>query len=360
MYRSLQLGRAVAAILVVLFHLGGAIAAKTYFGFKEFSIPFSFGTAGVPFFFVLSGFIIFNAHRGDVFQFNKLDIYLRKRFVRIYPTYWIIFLTVYFLALSRPELRNTVPHDSFLVLKSLLLIPQDKSEVGGTGAPVLIVAWTLQYEIFFYLFFSLFILSRWLSALGVAILLFIYLKYASASLLPFPLMFLSQDYVLLFPLGMGVSMVCGSGRFNARRPFFYAGIGAWIFLLVALDTVTGANLFTEWKTILYGLGSALIIFGLVQAEDKGRFIRKHNWMQLLGDSSYALYLMHYPLISFLCKVCMSFKLNKYGFIGAFVSYISIFIACLISAIVFHVWIEKPVTGYVGTSLKSRSDRNAVK
>ena len=125
MYKSLQAGRAIAAMLVVLFHLGGAIAAQKYFGISAFSVPFSFGASGVEFFFVLSGFIIFAAHRNDIFQPRKLAGYLKKRAVRIYPTYWIVFLLVYFLALASPGLRDTVPHDLSVLVKSLLLIPQD-------------------------------------------------------------------------------------------------------------------------------------------------------------------------------------------------------------------------------------------
>ena len=136
-------------MLVVLFHLGGAIADEKYFGIDAFSIPFSFGNAGVEFFFVLSGFIIFSAHRKDIFNAGELVNYLKKRFFRIFPTYWIIFLAVFSLAFASGTLRHTVPHDLPTLLKSLLLIPQDKSVVGGTGSPVLIVAWSLQYEMFF-------------------------------------------------------------------------------------------------------------------------------------------------------------------------------------------------------------------
>ncbi|MDD5460853.1 MAG: acyltransferase [Methylococcales bacterium] len=346
MYKSLQAGRAIAAMLVVLFHLGGNIAKEKYFGIQAFSIPFSFGSAGVEFFFVLSGFIIFTAHRNDIFQPHKLASYIRKRLTRIYPTYWIIFLSVFFLAIASTALRNTVPHDLFLILKSLFLIPQDKDIAGGTGAPVLIVAWTLQYEMLFYFYFAFLILSRWLSIFMGLTLLYLYINYAGVPSLSFPLSFLLQDYLLLFAMGMFVSAVCTTRKIAADRPFFYVVIGSMLFLLIALDNVTDVNLLKEWRIILYGFASSLIIFGLVQAEKKGQIIGGHKLMQVLGDSSYALYLIHFPLISILCKLSISIQLNKLGIIGALISYITIFGMCLLSSVVFHLRIEKPVIAYL--------------
>jgi exopolysaccharide production protein ExoZ len=93
MYKSLQGTRALAALLVVLFHLGNTIALGKYFGIEAFAIPFKFGSAGVEFFFVLSGFIIFAAHRNDISKPRRLTNYISKRVIRIYPTYWIIFAT---------------------------------------------------------------------------------------------------------------------------------------------------------------------------------------------------------------------------------------------------------------------------
>ena len=55
MYVSLQIGRAVAAILIVLFHLGGAMSSDRYFNIKEFYALFPGGPlkkstliAGIP------------------------------------------------------------------------------------------------------------------------------------------------------------------------------------------------------------------------------------------------------------------------------------------------------------------------
>ena len=336
MYKSLQACRAIAAMLVVLLHLGGAIASEKYFGISAFSVPFSFGGSGVSFFFVLSGFIILTVHRKDICRPRMLASYIRKRLIRVYPTYWIIFLSVFFLAILSSSLRNTVPHDVSIVLRSLILIPQDNTVVGGPVAPVLGVAWSLQYEIVFYLFFALLIINRWLSIIGGLVVLYLFISYAGVSSLSFPLSFVFSDYILLFAMGMATSAACTSRNVVANRPILYAYIGAIMFVLIALDTIVSMFMLKEWYTILYGMASSLILFGLVRAEDKGKVIGRCSWLQILGDSSYALYLIHHPLISILCKISLSFHLNKLGVIGAIISYIAIFGACLISSVVFHL------------------------
>lgn len=342
MYKSLQGYRAIAAMLVVLFHMGGTMAAHKYFAIDSFAIPFSFGSCGVEFFFVLSGFIIFAAHRADISQPQKLLTYIRKRFVRIYPTYWIIFLVVFGLAIVSSSLRNTVPHDLLVLLKSLLLVPQDKSLIGGSGAPVLIVAWTLQYEMFFYLFFALLILNRWLATVATIVLIYIYFNCSASSI--FPLSFLSQNYIILFAMGMAVAY--GYKRFQSNNPFFLVVVGLLVFFLLALDTVFNTDLLKDGRTIFYGVSASLIVFGLVQLEDGGRVVFGHRWMQLIGDASYSLYLLHFPLVSILCKLAMMVHLNMLGFLGAIITYISIFCISVVSALLFHLNIEKPIASYL--------------
>lgn len=328
-------------MFVVLFHIGNSMAVDKYFGIKALSTPFSWGHSGVPFFFVLSGFIIFSAHRNDIFKPKMLAGYIRKRFVRIYPTYWIIFLGVSFLLIASSTSRDAVPHDVLVLFKSLLLIPQDPKIVGGSGAPVLMVAWTLQYELFFYLYFALLILSRWLSITVGGVLLFIYFyNYTGALPHSFPFSFLSQDYVLLFVMGIAVSVVHTSKKVNINNPIVVASIGAVMFLFISVLEVIGIAL--EKQTLLYGLASCFIIIGLVRAEDEGRIIFGHRWMQKLGDSSFALYLIHHPLLIILCKIFLLIQINRLGILGAMIAYFAIFCTCLFSSVVFHQWIEKPI------------------
>ena len=168
MLNTLQSCRAFAAMLVVCYHLGGTIALTRYFGVGWVSRPFAFGHAGVEFFFVLSGFIIVHVHQGDFGWPSRLGNYLKKRLVRIYPVYWMVFTAVSIAALPFSSLRETLPSDPAVILKALLLLPQDREVVGGTGAPLLGVAWSLQYEILFYGGVASFIVSRWLGAALVA------------------------------------------------------------------------------------------------------------------------------------------------------------------------------------------------
>ncbi|MAY36266.1 MAG: hypothetical protein CMN84_09230 [Spongiibacteraceae bacterium] len=344
MYRSLQAGRAVAATLVLLFHLGSAIAAEKYFGIEWFSIPFSFGNSGVDFFFVLSGFIIYYVHKNDLGKPSSLKKYIYKRVVRIYPTYLIVFIGVYLLAITAPQLRNTVPHDIGLIIQSLLLIPLNRDVVGGTGAPVIIVAWTLQFEMMFYIAFALGILKKTAGSLLIALYL-LGLGFNIGSI-GFPLSFIFSEYIILFIMGMLVAQLVSHKPIMKQNPKYFATTGLLIYVLVAIDEVVNFQFFSAVQTMLYGVGCSFIVLALVSYERKGKAFLGHNFFQLLGSASYALYLIHYPLISILCKASMFAGLKSYGVVGALISYFIIFITCIIAAIAFHLFIEKPISEWL--------------
>lgn len=345
LYKSLHASRAVAATLVVLFHLGGAIAADKYFGLHGFRIPFSFGNAGVEFFFVLSGFIILSAHRGDIGRPERLITYARKRILRIYPGYWVAFAALYLVAMLVPSWRAPLLTDPVVVAKALLLLPQDKAVVGGTGAPLIIVAWTLHYEMLFYACFALLILSRWIgAALALAVLLVLVWFWRDTAP-PFPYSFLAQDYILLFAMGLAVRHYQESWLMQSR-PSTILAIGLATAAIVALDTISGLLLFKSWATLIYGAASSMIVLGLIRAEKDGSRFGTQAWMQTLGDASYALYLIHFPLISALCKVAMMLQLNRLGFTGALIAFLIILAACLMAAVAFHRFVEKPAANFL--------------
>jgi exopolysaccharide production protein ExoZ len=353
MYYSIQACRAVAAILVVCFHAGRNLAKPSYFGIVAEPINrlFDFGgLAGVAFFFVLSGFIITHIHWNDWDSPKRLPNYIRKRVTRIYPPYLIVFVCVYTLALMTPSLRDTMPSDPVILLKSLLLLPQDPATVGGTGAPVLVVAWSLQYEMVFYVIVALAIVSRWLFAAIVVLLAVNFAAQAAGGHEPFPFSFFANPRILLFGMGMAVAVGLRKGN-SFKRPLLVAGGAGIAFLWLGLVSEYGALRLSE--TILnlgYGAISSVFILAIIQAEQRRPNAFRNPRASLLGDSSYALYLLHFPLISILSKL-----VTRAGFSGlaaAIGSFVGISIACVLVALVFHVYVESPLLQLLARSSAS--------
>lgn len=342
MLRSLQAGRAIAAILVLLYHLGRVIAAEKYFGIEAFAFPFSFGGVGVEFFFVLSGFIITRAHRNDLFSPQRFRAYLGKRLVRIYPTYWLIFASVYLTALALPALRETVPHDFLSITKALLLIPQLGPDLAATTAPVLIVAWTLQYEMLFYLLFGIFILNKQLSilTLGSFILFFGYFTIFPSH--NFLITFLSSPFILLFAMGVCIAQWASWSHFTLRNATYYGGAGLLLLFGKILDTLILGNLLEDQEILIYGLASSLIILGLVKYEEHDRTFGAHPLIQSIGNASYVLYLLHVPFISLMAKILKELGLTDWGLTGAVLANFSMLILAVMTAVLIHRHIERPL------------------
>jgi len=357
-YKSIQSGRAAAALMVMFFHLGATIALEKYFDIAWFGRFFSFGHAGVHFFFVLSGFIIMQVHMDDLFKPEKFKFFLIKRCIRIYPIYWTIFLSVFFSALAIPSLRNTVPSDIILILKAMILLPLDKAAVGGTGAPVLIVAWSLQYELYFYVLFGLAIINRWLAiALLVLIPAGIFLGFSDSA---FPVNFIWSDWLILFFLGMSVAVFIRRKKMQFINPvhIIYVSVSC-IFIAVVLEVFGGVEKITALK-LIWGLGFSGLIFGYVRYEQMGMrlpLFMRHKLVQKLGDASYFLYLIHFPLISLLCKLAVAIGLK--GVFGAAISFVLISIICVLFSFVGNILIEAPMQNFFSKTFVPRKSIESV-
>lgn len=298
------------------------------------------GEAGVAFFFVLSGFIIHYIHRQDFNQPQKLLHYLRKRAIRIYPTYLIIFISVFALAKAIPSLRDTMPSDIAVLVKSVLLLPQDSKSVGGTGAPVLAVAWSLQYEILFYAAFATALINRWIFYLVATIYMINFLIEPAFAPYDFPRSFFANHLILLFGMGIAASVAVKS-----RFRFPYAG---WLAIISSLAFVTVALFVTQHREtyqkplfdLAYGFISAFLIFALARYESEAKREISVKRFGVLGDSSYALYLIHFPLVSVLSKVTVVvLPMNIFGVCVAFLSLVS---GSAIAAVMFNLLIERPI------------------
>src|SRR3546814_12797234 len=102
--KSLQIGRGLAAMAVLAFHLSIMVTEPRFNLPPIFADYTSHGRLGVDFFFVLSGFIMPFAYAKDIGNPDRAGGYALKRFIRLYPLYWL--LTVAILLGSRSEERR--------------------------------------------------------------------------------------------------------------------------------------------------------------------------------------------------------------------------------------------------------------
>jgi exopolysaccharide production protein ExoZ len=263
---------------------------------------FGRGSLGVDFFFVLSGFIILNAHFDDPPTAAALKLYAFKRIIRIYVPYLPISLALiagYFLL---PGLSRNVRDWSWL--SSLLLLPSSQP-------PALAVAWTLVHEMLFYAIFVLYFLNRrfFIAAIiawAAALLLVPIAHVQDGRSGEPPLVALLNPINLEFCFGLACAL--GYRLLGARyaAAFMLAGLG---FLLVFFVTFGDAAIgnFGDKSHLVFGLGVALVILGLTLRE-KGAGLAVPKILVRLGDASYAIYLIHVPVMSLAVRLAVRLPL----------------------------------------------------
>jgi len=334
---GLQAGRAIAALLVVLFHCSQSIfVLPKYWGEKPFGNIFDFGDSGVMFFFVLSGFIILHAHYNDLGRSNRILYYAWKRMRRIYPVYWIILaltLPIYFI---NPQLGEGYETHWSIILSSIALVHFDSPH------PVIQVSWTLFHEVLFYVLFAV---ALWRPKLGFGVMA-VWLLLSVLDLIPHSSSLLVDFYFshmhLLF--GFGMAAAWWVRRARVKWPWLVTLCGVVIFLAAGIERNDWDVLAVGWRGVVYGIGATLAVVGAVELEREGR-LRVPGWLRLVGDASYSIYLVHFLTLSFLAKAV--WKLGLAHAVPTKVSFIILAVLATAVGVVWHLVIERPLLGFFG-------------
>jgi exopolysaccharide production protein ExoZ len=272
--QTVQILRAGAAISVVTFHLLQVSALR--FGTLAF---FGLGSWGVDVFFVISGFVI----AASGLRARSPILFLRHRFARIVPLYWLLTFAVFVVALVAPSMLKSTVADPIYLLKSLLFIPYRRES--GAVEPMLYQGWTLNYEIFFYLVLglSLALTSRTLLCLFALFASIVALGavFAPQSVV---LSFYTSSIILEFTYGSALYRVTADGR--------RIWAGQWILLPLGLVTLCATFYFLPtWpRCVTAGIPAAAIVAGAIAIPNKDWPLLR--WVEALGDASYSIYLVH--------------------------------------------------------------------
>ena len=318
---SLQILRGIAALLVLLFHITEQYQER--FG-NSFSWGlFRRGWCGLDLFFVLSGFIIGHIHGDDLDRAGSLRPYIFKRLIRIYPFSWCVLSGAIAGGFILPQFASDRERSLEVLLRSWFLIP-------GRGLPVLGVAWTLCHEMFFYAVFAIMlsvgrqwawrVFGVWLAGTFWYSLAHRNFEWplsaeSTASSVDIALKFVLNPLNLEF--GFGVALAAGfewKTLLGWRWLALSLGLAFLLWgkgLTVALGVVLTPHLA---RVVVYGLaGICLVIYGANGdasrefGKSRGRIITSAQWLAVpsrllhaVGDASYSLYLIHYPLLVIGC------------------------------------------------------------
>lgn len=329
MFNSLQIGRAVAALLVVLHH--ATLGSRHFYG-EAFSGFWGFGNIGVDFFFVLSGFIIYWAHKNDGGGRVQATLYGKKRFFRLYPAFIPISIAMLALYTILPNLSQGGREIS--LVSSLFLIPS------AYGNPALSVSWTLMHEFLFYVVFSIFFISRKAFWVALAVWSGLILVAPLSGVEGFYAKFILNMHNLQFSVGVLCALYyhkADKGRSEIKPGFFILGSLVMAMLIVTLGYVVG-----EYAKILNGLLFGMVILSLISLEMCGVLsaVFRSKILLFLGGASYSIYLIHDPFLSVLNRLG-ALLANDYQVSAEFIFIGAVITSILAGALYYKLW-EKPI------------------
>lgn len=321
--------RALAVILVLLFHLDITI--------------FKAGFLGVDVFFVISGYLISRniLHELQFKQFSFKTFYT-KRFKRLFPALFFtlsvcLFIGYLLLAPSNLErLGKSSLSGLFSVSNLFFLSEKGYFNLESEFKPLLHV-WSLSLEEQFYLVwpFILFVFFKFLRGKIFAVLLLLtIISLVSSS---YYISTISQAVFYLLPFRM-FEFILGAlviwlerYRFDNRNflePILIAGMIMVVYSSINFDQFTPMPGF---YSLIPCVGTMLIIYA--GESSRSGIILKNKVFDLVGKSSYSIYLAHWPLIVY----------TKYYTLAELTTTLKILIGALSLIIGYLMWryIENP-------------------
>ena len=328
MVLSVQYLRGIAAGMVLLEHIG---LKSSQYSTNVLS-GWHVGGAGVDLFFLISGFIMCYTMSEKHQQPNSTITFLWRRVLRIIPLYWFVTCLALIVYVLMPDKVNSTGGETDL-LASFFLLPSSGSYLVANG-------WTLSYEFLFYTLFTLGLLfSRGVGSLLVVL--------ALTALSVFGFLqpqnsvwgaFLSNQLLLEFAAGIGL---CYYMPLIKKLPLMTMPMlmGAGIGGLLAVNQ----GIQTDIRVIDFGIPMLLIMAGALGVERELQK-RPNQLLNLLGDSSYAMYLIH-PFILVAAAMVLS-KLGLTDVMNGWFFVLVLFVGSTIGGWVLFRYVETTIAKYI--------------
>ncbi|ODT84223.1 acyltransferase [Phenylobacterium sp. SCN 70-31] len=312
---------------------------------------------GVDAFFVLSGFVLTHAYR-QTLEERRLDYrrFLAARFARVYPAHVAVLAFVLVMVGAATLMGAEYDHRLYNplgLLTTLLLVHAwlPETVVAEWNGP----SWSLSAEWFAYLAFPAFawvglVLARrpWvLLALSGLVFLVLDLTYQAVF----------GDVVVHAELNMGVLRIIpeflygiGLYRLGQRlRPTRRSAIGAsWLSAITLLALM---HLKADDRIVVAAAGPLILSLGLLSKASADRALAQ-PWMLASGEASYALYLVHMPILIGWKGVNSALTQRPSAYVLAWWEIACLLALTLFAAFAVHYLFEGPAR----TWIRRRADR----
>ena len=344
--RSIQYLRAVAALLIVIYHISLQLYRLGYTG----PMP-TFSSIGVDIFFVISGFIMWYT----TFDRNiGTGEFWRHRVIRIGPLYWLITSFYVLVLLIRPTLIQSGQWNLFHIVASYLFIPAAHPVIPQEMWPLVIPGWTLNYEMFFYLLFGFTLMlpvgirAAAMAAILACLVGLQFFNPPANSILGF----YSSSVVLEFAFGVLLGHLFTRNVAASRR-------SAVVMILTgAVLAVSLGSIFPDFPRALVGGVPALLVVAGAVFFERSHHVVEVALPKLLGDASYSLYLSHGAVLSALGQFWLALHFPPTSQPISFILFLAAGIVCTsIAGIAIYKLVERPLVTYLSRYFK-RPDKNS--
>jgi peptidoglycan/LPS O-acetylase OafA/YrhL len=290
-YYTIELLRFFSSLGVIFFHYKAGFAWNKGFVSNEnltntlplyeyLNILYNYGFYGVQFFFAISGFVFSHIYLNKNRLVSSKEFFI-NRFARLYPLHFATLVILIFYKFIDPDFINQnfnlvkgTYFDFYHFFLNIFFIHSWGFEKGWSFNPP---SWSISVEIGVYIIFFLFIsfLKTYKIKLSLAIVVLLFIFYK------IPLLhFKYSEFILLFFIGVAVNQLKKKIKGNTVL------ILSVIFLCISFY---GRN----FKILLFC--PSLLIIGVIM-DNYVNNSKVKNLFSFLGNTTYSLYLLHYPFM----------------------------------------------------------------
>lgn len=341
-FYSLDAMRGIAAITVVYFHINLQISADY--------VPYAY--LAVDFFFMLSGFVLANAYEAQLRNHLGAATFFKMRAIRLYPMFALGALLGIITLIAQNWTHSGhamgLPQSVTTAALNLIALPSPANKL---LFPINPPAWSLFFEFLINIAFA-FVLFRLTTGalravvLGIAILFAVIIfEYGDAGVGPGWVSALAglARVSYTFTLGMLFARMHGEKRATPSILIVLAAAALAGLLLVPIESAVTLpfNLLTVFL-LLPGILWAGILFDLPR--------RLRPMGKMLGDISYPLYAVHFPLLQMATYGIRRFDLPVLPSMAAFA------VAAIVGAWLLSIYVDPPLRKWLACRIPVRPQK----